>query len=305
MTLGVFTHPACLAHEGHGGHPERPARLAAVMEALEAPLFAAVARIEAPRATRAQLARVHSESYLDHLFALQPGAGLIDLDPDTYFGPASLEAALRAAGAVCAAVDHILSGDFKRAFCAVRPPGHHAEPDGARGFCFFNNICIGALHALAEHQLSRVAIADFDVHHGNGSEAVCRSEPRCLYLSSHQSPLFPGSGTEPEMGDNIVNCTLEPGSGSAAFRTAWRDTLLPALQKFAPDMLFISTGFDGHSRDPLAQIELTTEDYSWLTNELVDVAKRQAQGRVVSVLEGGYDLAALKQCTVAHLAGMM
>jgi acetoin utilization deacetylase AcuC-like enzyme len=227
------------------------------------------------------------------------------LDPDTVLSPASAEAALRAAGAAVAAVDDVLRGDARRAFCAVRPPGHHATSDTAMGFCLFNNLAVAAAQALSKHGLERVAIADFDVHHGNGSQAIFEAEPRVQFLSSHQLPLYPDSGRASEHGvGNIHNVPLPPGTGSAAFRAAWREQLLPALEAFRPQLLLVSAGFDAHWRDPLAQLQLDADDYAWVTAELVAIAGRHARGRVVSSLEGGYDLQALRECSVAHVQAL-
>jgi acetoin utilization deacetylase AcuC-like enzyme len=251
-----------------------------------------------------QLQRVHADSLLTAILDAEP-AGRIALDPDTMLSPASAEAALRAAGAGVAAVDAVLAGEVPRAFCAVRPPGHHATGESAMGFCLFNGIAVAAAHALAAHGLARVAIADFDVHHGNGTQAIFAAEPRVLFLSSQQLPLYPGSGHPDERGaGNLHNAALAPGSGGTEFRAAWRERLLPALEAFAPQLLLVSAGFDGHHRDPLAQLQLEAADYAWLTAELVAAAGRHCGGRVVSVLEGGYDLHALAECSVAHVAAL-
>jgi acetoin utilization deacetylase AcuC-like enzyme len=305
MTLTIITHPAGLEHSMGEGHPERPERLAAVLELLDQPPFDQLPREEAPRADRAQLERVHDPAHVRRLFDMSPAEGLIMLDPDTRMGPSSLEAALRAAGAVIRGTDLVLGEAGGRVFCPVRPPGHHAEPDKAMGFCLFNSVAVAAAHALEHHGLDRVVIVDFDVHHGNGTQAAMADEPRCLYLSSHQSPLYPGTGGADERGSgNIVNAPLSPGAGSEAFREAWEETLLPALAEFRPQLIFISAGFDGHRADPLATMELETEDFGWLTRKLVEVADEHAQGRLVSALEGGYDLEALKDSVGAHLEAL-
>jgi acetoin utilization deacetylase AcuC-like enzyme len=299
----LYTHPACLLHDTGPGHPERPERLAAVLAALRAS-FPDLDPVDAPRASRMQLQRVHADSLLTAILDAEP-AGRIALDPDTMLSPASAEAALRAAGAGVAAVDAVLAGEVPRAFCAVRPPGHHATGESAMGFCLFNGIAVAAAHALAAHGLARVAIADFDVHHGNGTQAIFAAEPRVLFLSSQQLPLYPGSGHPDERGaGNLHNAALAPGSGGTEFRAAWRERLLPALEAFAPQLLLVSAGFDGHHRDPLAQLQLEAADYAWLTAELVAAAGRHCGGRVVSVLEGGYDLHALAECSVAHVAAL-
>lgn len=302
--MRIYTHPACLAHDTGPLHAERPDRLIAVTAALRE-AFPALDWRDAPRATRGQLLRVHTESLLETVLETQPSTRVL-LDPDTVLSPTSAEAALRAAGAAVAAVDDVLRGDARRVFCAVRPPGHHATRDTAMGFCLFNNLAVAAAQALSTHGLERLAIADFDVHHGNGSQAIFEAEPRVLFLSSHQLPLYPDTGRANEHGvGNILNAPLPPGAGSDAFRAAWRERLLPALEAFRPQLLLVSAGFDGHWRDPLAQLQLDADDYAWLTRELVAIADRHAHGRVVSSLEGGYDLQALRECSVAHVQALL
>ncbi|MHB8447173.1 MAG: histone deacetylase family protein [Rudaea sp.] len=292
-------------HDPGTGHPESPARLRAVLEALDDPRFAAVERIQAPRATRTQLERVHDAALIDRVFASGPSAGYSQLDADTVMSPDSLEAALRAAGAVCAAVDALINGDDTRAFCAVRPPGHHATHNTAMGFCLFNNVAVGAALALARG-LERVAIVDFDVHHGNGTQDIFYNEPHVLYASTHQGPLYPGTGARGETGaGNIVNVPLPPGAGSAQFHAAMSEIVLPRLAEFRPQLVMISAGFDAHRLDPLASLNLGANDYAWVTRELVAVAVKHAQGRVVSSLEGGYSLTALRESTAAHVAALM
>ncbi len=304
--LRLYTHPACLQHDPGPGHPESPARLHAVLAALDRDRFAALDRIEAPRASIEALERVHDATYVARILASAPGEGRARLDEDTLMSPASAEAALRAAGAVVAAVDAVLDERASCAFCAVRPPGHHATADQAMGFCLFNNVAVGAAHALAEHDLERVAIADFDVHHGNGTQDIFAREPRVLFVSSHQSPLYPGSGGAEETGvGNLLNAPLPAGTGSAAFRHTWEERLLPRLDAFRPQLLLVSAGFDAHRADPMAQLELLADDYTWLTARLVDIARRHAGGRVVSTLEGGYDLDALAASAAAHVAALM
>jgi acetoin utilization deacetylase AcuC-like enzyme len=299
----LYTHPACLRHDTGPRHPERPERLAAVLAALRA-AFPDLEPVEAPRASRGQLRRVHADALVAQVLDTEL-RDRIALDPDTLLSPGSAEAALRAAGAAVAAVDAVMAGEASRAFCAVRPPGHHATRETAMGFCLFNGIAVAAAHALEAHGLARVAIADFDVHHGNGTQAIFADRPRVLFLSSQQLPLYPGSGHPDERGaGNLHNAALEPGAGGAEFRAAWRERLLPALEAFAPQLLLVSAGFDGHWRDPLAQLQLDATDYAWLTSELVAAAGRHCGGRMVSVLEGGYDLQALAECSVAHVAAL-
>jgi acetoin utilization deacetylase AcuC-like enzyme len=305
--LTVFTHPSCSRHDPVPGHPEQPARLAAVMSAFESPAFAQVPVRQAPRANRAQLERVHAIDHVERVYAAGAGDRPVQLDPDTAMAPSSLDAALFAAGAGVAAVDLVMSTPGQRAFCAVRPPGHHATATTAMGFCLFNNIAVAAAHALAEHGLDRVAIVDFDVHHGNGSQAIFWTHPRVMVASSHQWPLYPGSGRSDESGasDNIVNAPLPAGSGSEEFRHAWRELILPRIAGFKPQLLLISAGFDGHRADPLAGLNLVEDDFAWLTRELVAIAGQHAQGRIVSMLEGGYDLDALTACTRAHALALL
>jgi len=304
--LQLYTHSACLQHDPGPGHPESAARLRAVLEALDQDRFATIDRIEAPRATREQLLRAHTPAHVDRILGIRPEAGTVRLDEDTLMSPASAEAALRAAGALVAAVDAVMAGTTTRAFCAVRPPGHHATPDTAMGFCLFNNVAVGAAHALAAHGLKRVAIADFDVHHGNGTQDIFQREPRVLFVSSHQQPLYPGTGNPDEQGvGNIVNAPLSSGEGSYEFRTLWNDALLPKLHAFKPQLVLISAGFDAHQRDPLANLQLQTEDYAWITHQLMELARAHAGGRLVSTLEGGYDLQALAASVSAHVSALM
>ena len=300
----LYTHPSCLAHQMGAGHPESPARLQAVLEALAHDKFADLDRVEAPRVTREQLARAHAVGLVDEIFASAPREGYARLDPDTAMCPDSLEAAQRAAGAACAAVDALIDGKATRAFCAVRPPGHHATRDAAMGFCLFNNVAIGAAHALARG-IERVAIVDFDVHHGNGTQDIFCDDARVLYASTHQWPLYPGTGRREEGGaGNIVNVPLPRGAAAAEFRAAFEQIILPRLREFAPQLVMISAGFDAHRLDPLADLNLVADDYAWVTRELVDIAQKFASGRVVSSLEGGYSLTALRESTAAHVAAL-
>ncbi len=295
-----------MAHDPAPGHPERPERLRAVLKALDGPAFAPLIRREAPQAEVTQIMRVHRPDHVDHILASVPAEGYYNLDADTAMSPQSGDAALRAAGGVCAAVDAVMAGEAENAFCAVRPPGHHAEPGRAMGFCLFNNIAVGAAHARAEHGLARVAILDFDVHHGNGTQAIFEGDSRVFFASTHQMPLYPGTGRLSETGvGNIVNRPLRPMSGGADFRLAWREHILPALFDFRPEMVFISAGFDGHEDDPLAQLALTEEDFAWVTREIRKVAKQSCDGRIVSTLEGGYDLPSLAASAAAHVAALM
>ena len=304
--MRIYTHPACLDHDPGTGHPESPLRLRAVLQALDDPRLAGIERIEAPRATREQLLRVHAAAHVDRIFASAPTDGTARLDPDTFMSAGSLEAALRAAGATCAAADAVFTGESRRAFCAVRPPGHHATRDEAMGFCLFNSVAVAAAHALAVHGVQRIAIIDFDVHHGNGTQDIFWHDSRVMYASSHQLPLYPGTGAASEHGDgNIVNAPLPPGAGSAEFHAAWEEKLLPEVDLFRPEFLLVSAGFDAHVRDPLAQLQLETADYAWITQRLVELASRHAGGHIVSALEGGYDLVALGECTAAHVAALM
>jgi acetoin utilization deacetylase AcuC-like enzyme len=301
--LPVFTHAACFAHDTGPGHVETPARLGAVITALRDHV-PGIEWLEAPRATRGQLLRVHEPLLLHAVLDAVPDHPM-HLDPDTVLSPGSAEAALRAAGAVVAAVDMVMSGGSETAFCAVRPPGHHATQTHAMGFCLFNNIAVGAAHALDRHGLARVAIVDFDIHHGNGTQAIFSGEPRVLYASAHEMPLFPETGHPRDRGDgNMHNAALQPGSGSQRFREAWRERLLPAIDGFEPQLVMISAGFDGHRADPVAHVELEADDFAWLTGELASIAARHADGRMVSVLEGGYDLTALSECSIAHVRAL-
>ncbi|HUB11740.1 MAG TPA: histone deacetylase family protein [Acetobacteraceae bacterium] len=308
MPTALITHPACLEHENGPYHPESPERLRAVLAALEAEEFAPLLRESAPEATEEQLRRVHPADYVAAILSIRPDHGeTVQLDADTSMGAGSAEAALRAAGGAVAAVDAVMQGWARAAFAAVRPPGHHAEPSRPMGFCLFNNAAVAALHARAVHNVQRVAVVDFDVHHGNGTQAMFEQDSDLFYGSSHQSPCYPGTGDAWERGvaNNIVNAPLRPGDGSAVFRANWGDIILPELDRFAPDLLIVSAGFDAHKADPLAQIRLDTVDYAWITDELMRIADRHCQGRLVSVLEGGYDLDALAASAAVHVRGLM
>ncbi|GHH47399.1 histone deacetylase family protein [[Pseudomonas] boreopolis] len=299
----VFTHPACLDHDPGPDHPERPARLHEVATALRA-AFPDLEWREAPLAKLGDLARVHEREQIDAI--LEPRfEGHRMLDVDTAMSPGSYLAALRAAGAGVAAVDAVMNGQATTAFCAVRPPGHHATGQASMGFCLFNNIAVAAAHARDGHGLERITIVDFDVHHGNGTQAIFERDPRVQYLSSHQSGLYPYSGGVYERGvGNVHNALLPPGSGGFRFRNLWADQMLPLIGAFRPQLLMISAGFDAHMRDPQADLMLEADDFGWLTAELRGIADRHAGGRVVSMLEGGYDLEALRESSVAHVAAL-
>jgi acetoin utilization deacetylase AcuC-like enzyme len=307
VTTLLYTHEACIAHDPGQMHPENPNRLKAVLVALGDKAFDALERREAPRAETSQIARVHPMAFVDEVLAAVPESGHAALDMDTILSPASGEAALRAAGAVCAAVDAVMAGEADNAFCAVRPPGHHAEPARAMGFCLFNNVAVGAAQAREAHGLAKAAVVDFDVHHGNGTQAMFWDDPNLFFASTHQMPLYPGSGAESERGvaDNILNLPLSPMSGSIEFRRAVGDGILPALSDFGPDFVLISAGFDAHEADPLANLRFHEDDYAWATTEILSVARACCEGRVVSTLEGGYDLHALGASAAAHVRALM
>ena len=305
--VALFTHGACLGHDTGEGHPECPDRLRAVLEALEHPDFVPLLREQAPEATRAQLERAHPARYVDAILALRPGAGeTIAIDPDTLVSHGTPAAILRAAGGAVAAVDAVMEGWASAAFAAVRPPGHHAEAVRAMGFCLFNNAAVAAWHARAQWGLQRVAVVDFDVHHGNGTQDIFEREAGMFYASSHQMPCYPGTGRPSEHGvGNIFNAALPPGADGAAFRAVWDGVLLPALAAFAPELLIVSAGFDAHRADPLAELRVETVDFAWLTGRLTAIADAHCGGRIVSVLEGGYNLRALAASTAAHMRGLM
>jgi len=306
MTTQLITHPACLNHDTGRGHPERAARLETILNTLDAPEFHSLVRIKAPEASREQIALAHDSRYVAALLEAVPKSGRVHADADTIISSGSGDAALRAAGAAIAAVDAVMSGEARNAFCAVRPPGHHAEAARPMGFCLFNNVAIGAYHARARYGVGRVAVIDFDVHHGNGTQHIFESDAGMFYGSTHQWPLYPGTGARTERGvGNICNAPLPTGAGSEAFRGAFSGIVLPALADFAPELLLISAGFDAHRRDPLAGLELETEDFAWATAELMAVADRCCGGRVVSTLEGGYDLDALAASAAAHVRCLM
>jgi acetoin utilization deacetylase AcuC-like enzyme len=307
LTTLVISHSACLMHDMGEGHPERPDRLRAVERALESEAFQMLARDVAPRADLAAVARVHPKDYIDAIRAAAPTEGLTALDPDTSMSPGSYEAALRAAGGAVFAVDEVMSGKARNAFVATRPPGHHAEVATPMGFCFFNNAAIAARHAQAAHRAERVAIVDFDVHHGNGTQHIFWDDPTVMYASTHQMPHYPGTGAVGERGEHnqIVNAPLRAGDGGDAFREAMETAILPRLEAFAPDLVIISAGFDAHRRDPLGNLNLIEADFSWATRKLMEVARKRSHERVVSVLEGGYDLEGLSRSVAAHVTALM
>lgn len=307
MTTLLYHHPVCAEHDMGYGHPECPERLEVILQALKKPAFAKLKWRQAPLVTMEQLTRAHPAAYVERVLAAVPDYGFYPLDGDTALSPQSGQAALRAAGALCAAVDAIIAGEASNAFCAVRPPGHHAEPNRAMGFCVFNNAVIGAFHAQAAHGLKRVAVIDFDVHHGNGTQTAFWSRPECMYISSHQSPLYPGTGRANEQGagKNIINVPLSPYGGSKEIRYGWSTIMGPALAHFKPDFIFISAGFDAHQLDPLAQLNFTEDDYEWLTQQILEIAHSCCAGRVVSTLEGGYNLSALAASVGVHVKTLM
>ena len=306
MSLLFYTHPVALQHDAGPGHPESPVRVQAILRAVDEAGIPGLVRREAPEATLEQVQRVHPARYTSRILAAVPEAGYVRVDADTVLNPYSGEAALRAAGAACAAVDAVMAGEAAKAFCAMRPPGHHAEAMEAMGFCVFNNVAVGALQARAVHQLSRLAIFDFDVHHGNGTQNSFYDDPDTLYLSTHQSPLYPGTGLSSERGikGNILNRPLPPGTGGPTWRRVVERDILPAIDAWRPQLLFISAGFDAHADDPLASMALIEDDFAWVTRELSRLADRHCDGRIVSVLEGGYDPSALARSVVAHLQVM-
>ncbi len=307
MRTLLVTHPTSLEHDMGPGHPEQPARLTAIENALAGEAFERLDRITAFVAEREQLRRVHPESYLRALEEASPREGLAALDSDTAMNPKTLEAARFAAGAAVAAVDAVMSRGADTAFVAVRPPGHHAGVSTPMGFCFLNNVAIAARHAMAVHGAERVAILDFDVHHGNGTQEIFWAEKNVLFCSTHQAPFYPGTGGAREKGefDNIVNAPLFAGSGGDVFREALADVILPRLDDFRPDLILISAGFDAHERDPLGGLRLKERDFSEATKRLLDLADRRCGGRIVSLLEGGYDLEALGASAAAHVEALM
>ncbi|MCC0017257.1 MAG: histone deacetylase family protein [Rhodobiaceae bacterium] len=306
MSTLYLSHPSGLDHLTPPGHPERPDRLRAIERALEAEAFQNLQRDMAPRAEMSDIVVAHPAGYVEMIEQAAPSEGLVRIDADTAMSPGSWAAALHAVGAATRAVDEVMAGKVTNAFCAMRPPGHHAEHDRAMGFCLFNTAAIAAMHARAVHGAERVAVIDFDVHHGNGTQDIFWNERDLFYGSTHQMPLYPGTGATDQTGvGNIVNAPLRAGDDGVAFRDAMEVRILPALERHRPDLIIISAGFDAHERDPLANINLVEDDFAWITRRLMDIADAQCDGRVVSVLEGGYDLMGLSLSVAAHVRALM
>jgi acetoin utilization deacetylase AcuC-like enzyme len=307
MSTLLIAHDACLNHLTPTGHPERPDRVRALNRVFEQEQFATLAREQAPMGERADIVRVHPEDYVAALDEAMPEDGLVRIDGDTVMSPGTGEAIWRGVGGSVLAVDEVLAGKAKNAFVAMRPPGHHAETRTPMGFCLFNNVAIAARHAQKVHGIGRVVIVDFDVHHGNGTQEIFWNDPTVMYASTHEMPLFPGTGSAGERGasDNIVNAPLRAGDGGERFKQAFEDRILPRIEAFGPEFLIISAGFDAHTRDPLANLNLLEDDYSWVTKKLMDVADKHCGGRLVSVLEGGYDLEGLARSASAHVVALM
>lgn len=304
MSTIIIQHDDCLRHNPGPKHPESPQRINAVLSGLED--LGGLQYLPAPHASTDQISRVHPLEFWAGLTADEPDEGNIALDPDTFMSNGSIDAATRSSGAICFAIDQVLGDKAQNAFCVVRPPGHHAEAETSMGFCLINHVAIGAMQALENTAVKKVAIIDFDVHHGNGTQAIFEETPNVMYLSSHQEPLYPGTGHIEETGvGNILNMPLAAGDGSAAFRKVWKTLGLPAIHSFAPDLILISAGFDAHERDPLAQLEVQDADYNWITREIGELATDSAHGRVVSILEGGYDMRALASAGRAHVHGLL
>jgi acetoin utilization deacetylase AcuC-like enzyme len=307
MSTLLITHPACLAHEAPPGHPERPDRLRAIEQALEDERFQTLAREQAPLAPLEVVSLVHPMEYVEAIANAAPTEGLVRLDADTSMSPGTMEAALRAAGGGMMAVDEVMNQKSSNAFVAVRPPGHHAETARPMGFCFFNNAAIAARYAQDRYGVERAALVDFDVHHGNGSQDIFWADRSVMYCSTHEMPLYPGTGAMSERGehDTIVNAPLSAGDGGDVFREAFETAILPRLRTFRPDIIVISAGFDAHARDPLANLNLVEADFAWVTKKLMEIADDSAQGRIVSLLEGGYDLQGLSRSVAAHVTALM
>jgi acetoin utilization deacetylase AcuC-like enzyme len=307
MTTLLLSHRSSLDHQTPPGHPERPDRIRAIEQVLGESRFDKLVREQAPEGTLDSVTLCHSEHYISELRHIAPQSGLIYLDADTSMSPGTWEAAMRGVGGAVAATDAVMSGTHDNAFVAMRPPGHHAEISRPMGFCLFDHAAIAARHAQRKYGIARAAVVDFDVHHGNGTQDIFWSDPTVMYCSTHQMPLFPGTGASGERGehDNIVNAPLASEDGGAKFRAAFENVILPQLQKFSPELIIVSAGFDAHYRDPLASLNLKAEDFAWVTRKLMDVADASAGGRLVSVLEGGYDLQGLKESVAAHVTALM
>ena len=306
MTTILFSHADCLEHDPGSQHPDLPSRLKAIERGLAGDEFADLDRRDAPLADLKTLELVHPPSHIERILNIIPERGRAFIDKDTGVTAGSRSAALRGVGAVCAGVDAVIAGEARNVFCAIRPPGHHAEPRRSMGFCIFSNVAIGALHARRNHGLARVAVVDFDVHHGNGTQAAFEKDETLFYGSTHQLPLFPGTGTADECGvGNIFNAPLKRGDGGLEFRTAMEKKILPALNRFAPELILVSAGFDGHRGDPIAGINLEDSDFAYATKRLMDIADRHAEGRLVSALEGGYDYASLRSASAAPVRALM
>lgn len=305
MKTAYITHPYCLKHEMMDGHPECPARLMAIEDQLKsAGLFDFLMHYEAPKASTVELARVHHKAHIHDILSRSPKRGLVHIDPDTAMNPYTAVAALRAAGSAVLAAELVASGRVDNAFCSVRPPGHHCERGEAMGFCFFNNVAVGVAHALATCAVTRIAVVDFDVHHGNGTEDIFEDDTRVMVCSAYQHPLYPYTGRETVDG-HLINVPLAPGSGSREFRDAVETHWLPQLERFKPQMIFVSAGFDAHYEDDMAELNFTEADYAWVTQEIMAIAAAYAGGRIVSLLEGGYALHALGRSVVAHVRALM
>jgi acetoin utilization deacetylase AcuC-like enzyme len=307
MTTLLVSHRSSLDHQMPPGHPERPDRIRAIEQVLGESRFDKLVREQAPEGTLDSVTLCHSEHYISELRHIAPQSGLIYLDADTSMSPGTWEAAMRGVGGAVAATDAVMAGTHDNAFVAMRPPGHHAEISKPMGFCFFDHAAIAARHAQRKYGIARAAVVDFDVHHGNGTQDIFWSDPTVMYCSTHQMPLFPGTGARGERGehDTIVNAPLAAEDGSAKFRAAFENAILPQLQKFSPELIIVSAGFDAHYRDPLASLNLRAEDFGWVTRKLMDVADASAGGRIVSVLEGGYDLQGLQESVAAHVTALM